>query len=201
MMSFLDLAKRRYATKKYDNVKKVSAEQIEELKEIVRLSPSSINSQPWKFTFVTNEVVKRELASKSYMNENSVNDVGLLVVFSVMDDIEHFEQRNISILPELWRTAFYEPIIKSNGDIATKSWMENQVYLSLGYFLSACISMGLDATPMEGIDRNAYKEILAQDGFSPLFAVTVGYADKTDWAHPTVLPKSRFELDEVVQSI
>lgn len=201
MMSFLDLAKRRYATKKYDPAKKVSAEQIAELKEIIRLSPSSINSQPWKFTFVTNEVVKRELASKSYMNENSINDVDLLVVFSVMDDIEHFEQRNISILPELWRTAFYEPIVKSNGDVATKSWMENQVYLSLGYFLSACISMGLDATPMEGIDRIAYKEILAQDGFSPLFAVTVGYADRTDWAHPTVLPKSRFELDEVVQSI
>lgn len=200
-MSFLDLAKRRYATKKYDPAKKVSVEQIEELKEIIRLSPSSINSQPWKFTFVTNEVVKRELASKSYMNENSINDVYLLVVFSVMDDIEHFEQRNISILPELWRTAFYEPIVKSNGDVATKSWMENQVYLSLGYFLSACISMGLDATPMEGIDRIAYKEILAQDGFSPLFAVTVGYADRTDWAHPTVLPKSRFELDEVVQSI
>lgn len=200
-MSFLDLAKRRYATKKYDPAKKVSVEQIEELKEIIRLSPSSINSQPWKFTFVTDEVVKRELASKSYMNENSINDVGLLVVFSVMDDIEHFEQRNISILPELWRTAFYEPIVKSNGDVATKSWMENQVYLSLGYFLSACISMGLDATPMEGIDRSSYKEILAQDGFSPLFAVTVGYADKTDWAHPTVLPKSRFELDEVVQSI
>ena len=200
-MSFLDLAKRRYATKMYDPAKKVSADQIEELKEIIRLSPSSINSQPWKFTFVTNEVVKRELASKSYMNENSINDVGLLVVFSVMDDIEHFEQRNISILPELWRTAFYEPIIKSNGDIATKSWMENQVYLSLGYFLSACISMGLDATPMERIDRSAYKGILAQDGFSPLFAVSVGYADKTDWAHPTILPKSRFELDEVVQSI
>ncbi|MNY16548.1 Oxygen-insensitive NAD(P)H nitroreductase [compost metagenome] len=201
MMSFLDLAKRRYATKMYDPAKKVSADQIEELKEIIRLSPSSINSQPWRFAFVTNEVVKKELASKSYMNENSINDVGLLVVFSVMDDIEHFEQRNISILPELWRTAFYEPIVKSNGDIATKSWMENQVYLSLGYFLSACISMGLDATPMEGIDRSAYKGILAQDGFSPLFAVTVGYADKTDWAHPTVLPKSRFELEEVVQSI
>lgn len=200
-MSFLDLAKRRYATKKYDPTKKVSAEQIEELKEIIRLSPSSINSQPWKFTFVTNEVVKKELASKSYMNENSINDVGLLVVFSVMEDIEHFEQRNISILPEAWRTGFYEPIVRSNGDVATKSWMESQVYLSLGYFLSACISMGLDATPMEGIDRTAYKEILAQNGFAPLFAVTVGYADTSDWAHPTVLPKLRFELDEVVQSI
>lgn len=200
-MSFLDLAKTRFATKKYDPTRKISAEQIEELKEIIRLSPSSINSQPWKFTFVTNEKVKRELASHSYMNENSINTVGLLVVFSVMEDIEHFEKRNLSVLPEVWVTGFYEPMIKSNGNTAVKSWMEHQVYLSLGYFLSACISMGLDATPMEGIDKKAYKQILPQDGYAPLFAVTVGYADKTDMTHPSVLPKSRFALDEVVQSI
>ncbi|MNY15548.1 Oxygen-insensitive NAD(P)H nitroreductase [compost metagenome] len=200
-MSFLDLAKSRYATKKYDATKKITAEQIEELKEIIRLSPSSINSQPWKFTFVTNETVKRALAAQSYMNEQSINDVGLLVVFSVMEDIEHFEKRNISILPEAWRTLFYEPMIKSNGDAATKSWMEHQVYLSLGYFLSACISMGLDATPMEGINIEGYKQILPQDGYAPLFSVTVGYADLSDWAHPAILPKSRFELDEVVHSI
>lgn len=200
-MNFLDFAKRRYATKKYNQIKKISAEQIDELKEIIRLSPSSINSQPWKFTFVTSEDVKRELASQSYMNEQSINDVGLLVVFSVMEDIKHFEERNISILPEGWRTGFYEPMIKSNGDASVKSWMEHQVYLSLGYFLSACISMGLDATPMEGINREAYKQILAQDGYAPLFAVTVGYADLSDFMHPSVFPKSRFELDEVVQSI
>ena len=200
-MSFLDLAKIRYATKKYDAARKIDAEKIEELKEIIRLSPSSINSQPWKFTFVTNETVKKELAAQSYMNEQSINDVNLLVVFSVMEDIEYFEKRNISILPEAWRKLFYEPMIKSNGDVATKSWMEHQVYLSLGYFLSACISMGLDATPMEGINIEAYKQILSQDGYTPLFSVSVGYADLSDWAHPSVLPKSRFELEEVVQSI
>ncbi|PTS92077.1 NAD(P)H-dependent oxidoreductase [Flavobacterium sp. HMWF030] len=200
-MSFLDLAKSRYATKKYDATRKIGEGKIEELKEIIRLSPSSINSQPWKFTFVTNEAVKKELAAQSYMNEQSINDVNLLVVFSVMEDIEYFEKRNISILPEAWRTLFYEPMIKSNGDVATKSWMEHQVYLSLGYFLSACISMGLDATPMEGINIEGYKQILSQDGFTPLFSVSVGYADLSDWAHPSVLPKSRFELEEVVQSI
>lgn len=200
-MNFLDLARRRYATKKYNPIKKISSEQIDELKEIIRLSPSSINSQPWKFTFVTSEDVKSELASQSYMNEQSINDVGLLVVFSVMEEIKHFEKRNISILPEGWRTGFYEPMIKSNGDAAVKSWMVHQVYLSLGYFLSACISMGLDATPMEGINREAYQQILTQDGYAPLFAVAVGYADLSDFMHPSVFPKSRFELDEVVQSI
>lgn len=200
-MNFLDLAKRRYATKKYDPIKKISIEQIEELKEIIRLSPSSINSQPWRFTFVTDTAVKKQLASQSYMNEQSINDVDLLVVFSVMEDVKHFEDRNIAILPEGWITGFYEPMIKSNGDASVKSWMEHQVYLSLGYFLSACVSMGLDATPMEGINREAYKQIIAQDGYAPLFAVTVGYADLSDFMHPNVYPKSRFELDEVVHSI
>ena len=199
-MNFLDLAKRRYATKKYDTAQKISATQIETLKEIIRLSPSSINSQPWKFTFVTDETLKKQLAAQSYMNENSINDVGLLVVFSVMEDIVDFEKRNISVLPEGW-IAFYEQMVKSNGDAATKSWMENQVYLSLGYFLSACISMGLDATPMEGINRKAYKELLSQDGYKPLFAVTVGYADASDTMHPDVLPKSRFQQNEIIQSI
>ncbi|MBO9586158.1 MAG: nitroreductase family protein [Flavobacterium sp.] len=201
-MSFLDLAKVRYSTKKYDNTKQVSNEQIQELKEILRLSPSSINSQPWKFTFITDQTLKKELASKSYVNEQSINDVKLLVVFSVMDNIEHFENRNLPVLPEAWVKGFYEPLIKSNGNEAVKSWLENQVYLSLGFFLSACMNMGLDATPMEGIERLAYKQILNQDGYSPLFAVTVGYADvANDWAHPTILPKSRFELKEVVESI
>jgi len=200
-MSFLDLAQHRYATKKYDVTKKISPEQIEELKNILRLSPSSINSQPWKFTFVTDEKVKAELAAQSYTNENSINTVGLVVVFSVMDDIEHFEQQNISILPEGWVKGFYEPLVRSRGEQATKSWMENQVYLSLGYFLSACMSLGLDATPMEGINRQAYQEILMQEGYAPLFAVTVGYADLTDPMHPSVLPKSRFALEEVIESI
>jgi len=200
-MSFLEIAKRRYATKKYDSSQKLSDDQINALKEIIRLSPSSINSQPWKFTFVTQPEVKEKLAAQSYMNENSINDVSLLVVFSVMDEIEDLENRNLSILPEAWVSGFYHPMVKSRGEAATKSWMENQVYLSLGFFLSACASMGLDATPMEGINREAYKEILNQDGFSPLFAVTVGYADLTDYMHPSVHPKNRFALNEVVTSI
>lgn len=200
-MSFLDLAKRRYATKNYDPTKKISVEQIEELKQILRLSPSSINSQPWKFTFVTDTETKSKLAAQSYMNENSINNVGLLVVFHVMEDIEHFEKRNLSVLPEAWVSGFYEPLVKANGMANVKAWMQSQVYLSLGYFLSACAHMGLDATPMEGINLKMYKEILSQDGYAPLFAVTVGYADVNDWAHPSNLPKSRFALDDVIESI
>ena len=41
-MDFLDLAKNRYTTKKYNSEKKISEGKISELKDILRLSPSSI---------------------------------------------------------------------------------------------------------------------------------------------------------------
>ena len=44
-MNFLELAKNRYTTKHY-STKRISDEDIAQLKEILRLAPSSINSQP-----------------------------------------------------------------------------------------------------------------------------------------------------------
>ncbi len=199
-MEFLKLANRRYATKVYSSQKVVSAETMEELKEIIRLSPSSINSQPWHFTFVTNPQVKEDLAAHSYMNGDSIKKVSVLVVFSVTKDIEKFEQENIDVLPASWKD-FYVTMVKAHGDGAVRSWMENQVYLSLGYFLSACMALGLDATPMEGIDRHAYADILPLDGQDVLFAVAVGYADPSDAFHPDNMAKSRFAATRIITHI
>lgn len=54
-MNFLDKMKNRYTVKKYNPQGKVSEEQITVLKEILNLSPSSINSQPWNFIFVNDD--------------------------------------------------------------------------------------------------------------------------------------------------
>jgi len=54
-MNFLELAQQRYTTKKYNPTQKITNEEIETLKQILQLSPSSINSQPWHFTFVADQ--------------------------------------------------------------------------------------------------------------------------------------------------
>ena len=54
-MNFLELAKNRYTTKSYRN-EKISEDKIQKLKEILRLAPSSINCQPWKFYFIDNQL-------------------------------------------------------------------------------------------------------------------------------------------------
>jgi nitroreductase/dihydropteridine reductase len=60
-MSFLEKMKSRYTVKKYNPQGTISEEQIQQLKEILHLSPSSINSQPWNFVFVSDPETKNSL--------------------------------------------------------------------------------------------------------------------------------------------
>ncbi|UII29677.1 nitroreductase family protein [Fulvivirga ulvae] len=199
-MNFKSIAEARYTTKKYDPAKKIPESQITELKEILKLSPSSINSQPWKFTFVSSDEVKNQLAAVSYFNDVKVKDASHVVVFSVINSIELFEQQIKKNLPE-GPVAYYNQFIKPKSEDEIKAWMSHQVYLSLGFFLSACAAMGIDSTPMEGIKNDEYGTILGLENYRPLFAVAIGYRDTEDANQPTLKPKSRLALEEVVAQV
>ena len=198
-MNFLDLAKSRYTTKSYNPNKRISEETITELKEILSLSPSSINSQPWKFIFISDEKLKSELASVSYFNQQKINDASHLVVFSVIDDIQLFENQIRQNLPE-GSVNYYNQFLKPKPESEIKSWLEHQVYLSLGFFLSACASMDIDSSPMEGIKNEEYDKILQLDGYRSLFAVAIGYRNPEDFNQPSVKAKSRLSLEQTIQS-
>lgn len=199
-MDFLYIAKNRYTTKKYDPSKKIPADDIQKLKEILRLSPSSINSQPWKFTFISDEKLKNKLAEASYFNEHKIKNASHLVVFNVIDNIQKFEKQIQDNLPEA-SVAYYKQNVKSGSEEDVKSWLAHQVYLSLGYFLSACASMGIDSTPMEGVDIEKYEQILQSKDYKPLFAVAIGYRNPQDENQPSITPKSRLKFDDVIESI
>jgi len=199
-MSFLSIAKNRYTTKTYNRNERISDETIEKLKEIIRLSPSSINSQPWKFTFVSNRSIKQRLADASYWNAQRINEASHLVVFSAINDIEKFEQQIKENLPE-GSVNYYNQFVKPKGDTEIQSWLQHQVYLSLGFFLSACASLNIDSTPMEGLINDEYDNILQLNGYKTLFAVAIGYRNPEDTNQPSVKPKSRLLLEQVVQSI
>ncbi len=171
-MNFLDIARSRYTAKKYDNTKKISEEKINQLKEILQLSPSSINSQPWKFVFVSDEKMKLKLANASYWNANRINEASHLVVFMAIDNIETFEEQINNNLPEE-AVNYFNQFMKTKSEIEVKSWLQHQVYLSLGFFLSACASMEVDSTPMEGIKNDEYDTILQLKGYKTQFAVAL----------------------------
>ena len=198
-MYFLELAKNRYTTKKYDSSKKVSEENIQKLKEILRLSPSSNNSQPWEFIFISEESLKSQLSQASEFNESKIKECSHLIVFTALNNIKKFEKDILAYLPE-GNIGYYNQVIKSQSDFEIKSWFQKQVYLSLGFFMSACASLGIDSTPMEGIDNKKYDEILKLEDYSTLFAVAIGYRDPNDTNQPSITPKSRLDIDTVIKT-
>lgn len=196
-MNFLDITKKRYTTKVYNPEKKVSEQDIEHLQQILHLSPSSINSQPWKFTFIEDTALKDQLAEASFFNKEKIKQASHLVVFSAIDDIDQFEEQIKTHLPE-GAVGYYQTMLKPKGEIKVKEWIKHQVYISLGYFLAACAAMGIDSTPMEGIEADKYNKILGLDGYHTLFAVALGYRDETDANQPSLRPKTRIPRTDIV---
>ncbi|MDH6252278.1 nitroreductase/dihydropteridine reductase [Chryseobacterium sp. H1D6B] len=196
-MNFLEKMQTRYTVKKYNPKGTISKEQIEQLKKILNLSPSSINSQPWNFVFVHNPETKEKLGEASYFNKEKITDSDHVIVFQVLKNVEDFEKQIEENLPE-GSIAYYSTMVKPKGEDALKSWLSNQVYLSLGVLLSACASMGIDSTPMEGIEPEKYDAILKNNSYKTLFAVAVGKRSETDSNHPETTPKKRLKAEEVI---
>ena len=190
----------RYTTKKYNVTKKIENEKIKELKEILQLSPSSINSQPWKFTFVSNKDTKQKLSEVSWLNTNKVLDSDTVVVFSRINNIDLFENQIEQELPK-GAVDYYKEFIKPQTEEQIKAWFDKQVYLALGVFLSACAEMGIDATPMEGVEPENYDKFLNQTDYSTLMAVAIGYRDNEDFNQPSKKPKSRRDINKVIETI
>ncbi|EKY06098.1 major NAD(P)H-flavin oxidoreductase domain protein [Capnocytophaga sp. oral taxon 332 str. F0381] len=195
-MNFLEIAQKRYAAKAYRN-QKISEAKIKELAEILRLAPSSVNSQPWKFTIIGDEALKADLAAHSFFNEQKVKDASHLIVFFAYDDIAAFETYFKAHQPQ--PIVDYYESVKAGDEERAKAWFQKQVYLAAGFFIAACGAEGIDATPMEGIDTLYYTQKLQVKGCKAVLALAVGYHSEADTNHPSKTPKRRLLLEEVVE--
>jgi nitroreductase len=71
----------RYAVKKFDSSKKISAKDWKILEESLRLSPSSYGLQPWKFIVVQNRDILKQLTSLSW-GQSQIEDCSHYVVIT-----------------------------------------------------------------------------------------------------------------------
>ena len=59
-MDFLELSKKRFATRKFSQ-ETISKEDLNYIMESVRMAPSAVNRQPWKFVIVQSSTAKDKL--------------------------------------------------------------------------------------------------------------------------------------------
>ena len=99
--------------------------------------------------------IKQKLAKASLLNIEKIMTCSNLVIFTVVDDLSIFESQIQQSLPSGFLD-FYHAVLKPKGEIAIKSWLQHQVYLSLGFILSPSATQAIDSTAMEGIENDCF---------------------------------------------
>jgi len=191
MSNFLNNQNWRYATKKFDATKKVSAEDLNTLKEAIRLSSSSYGLQPYKVLIIENPELRAQLQPAAW-GQSQIVDASHLFIFANDTNIgdEAIDQflNAISVEREtpLESLAGYGDFMKSK--ISTlepaikNTWASKQTYLALGNLLNAAAELKIDVTPMEGFVPAQVNEILGLDklNLNASLIATIGYRHDED---------------------
>ena len=84
-MNFLELARNRYSCRSYLS-KSVEEEKLDYIMECVRLAPSAVNKQPWRFRRVTSDSDKQKLCQ--CYNREWFSTAPVYVIASILHDEE-----------------------------------------------------------------------------------------------------------------
>lgn len=214
-------AKHRHTTKAYDSSRKIPAEKVEKIKELLRYSPSSTNVQPWHFILASTDEGKARVAKSTDriypFNSPSILAASHVVVFAsrlaveedfltkVLDQEEKdgrfgADVKTFRAQMHGGRSMFVNLHKQDMKDV--QHCMDKQVYLNIGQFLLGVATLGIDATPMEGIETKLLDEEfgLREMGYSSLVVVALGYSDQQA-DYNAKLPKSRLPISDILTEV
>jgi nitroreductase len=206
MSTFLENQNWRYATKKFDPTKKISTEDLNTLKEAIRLSSSSYGLQPYKVFIIENPELRAKIQPAAW-GQSQVVDASHLIVFANQkevsnDDIDSY-LKNISETRNIPETAlsgyggFMKGAIGAKSSEEKENWTSKQTYLALANLLNAAAELKIDVTPMEGFVPEQVNEILGfnEMGLNASLLAPIGYRSEEDATqHLKKVRKSNAEL-------
>ncbi len=200
----------RYATKKFDETKKLSKEKINLLKEAFNLTATSYGLQPLKLVVVSNAEIIQKLMPISYnqaqigsashililCTETLVDSAYIKNYFDLVEKTRNTPREILSSFEEYLITSFSE---KTLEDIET--WAAKQVYLVMGSLLTVCAMAEIDSCPIEGFEPEKYDEFLnlSKKGLRSVLVLEVGYRAEDDLFSD--FKKVRKGVEEVVIEI
>ena len=201
----LQQLKWRYAVKEFDPTERISDEVIEALEESLVLTPSSFGLQPWKFIIVGSQSLKDQMPGISW-NQPQPKDCSHMVLLATKRDFSESDvNRFIDCLAEARQVSVesLEGYRKFAGGFVAQGvsegwiehWSTHQVYMA-----SAAL-LGVDACPMEGIQADAYDELLGLDSneYHVVLGCALGYRSEGD--KYASMPKARYTKASVVERL
>ena len=206
MNSFIENQNWRYATKKFDASKKIAEQDLNILKEAIRLSSSSYGLQPYKIIIVESPELRAQLQPAAW-GQSQITDASHIIIFANevnfgAEGIDSYfknvsETRNTSLDSMKGYMDFMKKTITSLSEEERNIWSSKQTYLALGNLLNAAADLKIDVTPMEGFVPAQVNDLLGLDklGLNATLIATMGYRhDEDATQHFKKVRKSNEEL-------
>lgn len=217
-MNALEIAKNRHTCKAYDRHKKIDPATLAMLLECLRLSPSSINIQPWRFLLVSSDDAKRRVASSMLgadaHNAPKVLNASDVLVFcrhtqlgqAHLDKVLQAEQRAGRFANQQSyerRKQLCQMYLQQYSACAQTltAWITEQVFIALGHFLLSAQMAGVQATAIGGFNQDLLNHTLGlhDKHLSSVVVVALGYASDDDINQH--LPKARLASEDIFENI
>lgn len=191
MSNFIKDQRWRYATKKFDANRKISAVDLEILKEAIQLSTSSYGLQPYKVFIIENPKLRAEIQPAAWGQSQIVDASQLLIFANITNfgetEIDRYinnmaETRGIPVENIKGYADFMKMKINALSVEERDIWTSKQTYLALANLMNAAAELKIDVTPMEGFEPEAVNEILGLKklGLNASLLATIGYRHEED---------------------
>ncbi len=196
----------RYATKKFDNTKKIPADKLEHLLQTVKLAPSSFGLQHYEIVVVEDPAVRERLKEASY-GQSQLTDASQVIVFAVETNVDENyvkayidEMASVRGVKREDLSGFEQYVLGSVSRLSREeniNWAKKQAYIALGVLISSASELQIDSCPMEGFEADKYDEILGlkEKGLTATVMATIGYrSDEDPYANMAKVRKSDKDL-------
>ncbi len=191
MNSYIENLNWRYATKKFDTLKKVSQKDLDLLLEATSLSASSYGLQPYEIVVVEDKELRKKLLPAAW-GQSQITEASHVIVLANQSSfgeelIDDYLQnvgttRGIDAQDLEGYADFMKSKLLPLSDSDKATWTARQTYIALGNLLSAAADLKIDSCPMEGFNSKEFNQILGltQKGLNAAVIVTIGYRSEDD---------------------
>lgn len=212
-MDFLELMQKRYTTKYYDHSKRIPEETFAKILECLRLSPSSVNMQGWKFITLESDKAKARIRpAVADFNVQRFDSCDKVIVLCAKNKItpewtvmnagrQCADGRFPADKIQPTADGCYAFAMQHDADEGTFNWTSRQTYIAMATILYAAASYGVDSTAVEGLNLKKVDELLqlGKQDLSATAIVLLGYRSATDSNTMDKRPKSRLEAEKVIE--
>ncbi|MGL4206748.1 MAG: oxygen-insensitive NAD(P)H nitroreductase [Aeromonadaceae bacterium] len=211
-MNIAEIVRSRHTCKAYDAQRPLTEEQLQQLQQILRFSPSSVNSQPWHFFLVSSDEGKsRLIPTLTEHNREKVRQAPLSVIIATKTELDDSHLQALLAQEEQDGRFGGNEEAKKGADGARRyyvglnstspqkqqEWMARQAYISLGFLLMGAATLGLDATPIEGFFPEQLDAAfgLGELGLKSVVVASLGHRSEQDFN--ASLNKSRLPAEQL----